>query len=99
MKAASVIAVKAPAGKGVVSWEDGDLTGDEAIVGAAKAVKQISPVAMAPMVDVDWDNPNHVAEALRIGAEHVYGSPVKVDIATRSKPKVETSMSTSDLVF
>lgn len=80
MKTASVIAKEAPAGKGVVSWENGQLQGDASIIDAAQAVKQVSPVAMAPMEDVNWKDPHHVGEALRIGAERVYGSPVVVTI-------------------
>lgn len=78
MKSASVIAKAAPAGKGVASWENGQLTGDAAILDAAKDVERVQPVAGRGATKPDWADPLDVGEALRIGAQRVYGAPVEV---------------------
>jgi hypothetical protein len=95
MKSVMAIAKSAPSGKGVVSWENGQLSGDAAIIDAAQAVEQVAPIAMAQMADVDWNDANSVGEALRIGAERVYGSPVEVMVASNERPVTVEASSAS----
>jgi hypothetical protein len=92
----AVVALEAPPGQGVAALENGQLSGDNRIIDRAKQIKQVSLVIPAVPEDMDWDDPAHVAEALKQGAEQAYGGEVIVltePLGPEDPPKISVEPS------
>lgn len=78
MPSVDVVATKAPTGKGAAAWDNGKLVGDERILNEAKTVSHVNLHPEEASVPMDWNNPEHVIQALHIGAQMAYGGPILV---------------------
>lgn len=95
MPSINVVATQAPEGKGTAAWDNGKLVGDPAILHEAQALHSVRLHPEEYPVKVDWSNPFHAAHALNLGAQAVYGEPVKVYRQGMPSPPTDVEESTA----